>query len=265
MKIIAIMGSPKGKGAGYRVVRMIEERMKAAGDIEFAYLFLKDANLKSCLGCYTCMAKGEDKCPLKDDRAAIEQEMSTADGFILSSPLYVNNVSGLMKNFIERFAYLNHRPRFLRQAVLAVVNMAGTEGTGALSALRYAIGGARGSRARHEIAIATPPWPQTARAIAKKERAIGSAAKKFYQACLDASLPRPTLRSYIDFLMMQRLGIECRQSLPADHEFYKGRAYYFDTHINPVKAAAAKAVVGFMMTIWTKFMGPGKGPWPVAK
>ena len=59
--------------------------------------------------------------------------------------------------------------------------------------------------------------------------------------------------------------IEFRQSLLADHEFYRGRAYYFDTHINQVKAAAAKAVVGFMMTIWTKFMGPGNGPQPVEK
>ncbi len=265
MKIIAIMGSPRGKGSGYRIVRMIEERMKALGVIEFAYLFLKDANLKSCLGCYTCMAKGEDKCPLKDDRAAIEQELLTADGIILSSPVYVSDVSGLMKNFIDRFAYLNHRPRFLRQAFLSVVNMAGTEGKGALSALRYAIGGARGSRALYRLAVATPPWLQTERAIANKERAIDSAAKKFYEACLDASLPRPTLKSYIDFLMMQMLSVECRPWLPADYEFYEGRAYYFDTRINPIKAVAAKAIVGFMMSLWRKLMGPGKVPWPVAR
>ena len=52
MNIIAIIGSPKGKGSGYKIVRMIEDRMKAMGDIEFAYLFLKDANLRPCLGCY---------------------------------------------------------------------------------------------------------------------------------------------------------------------------------------------------------------------
>jgi len=40
------MGSPKGKGSGYRVVKMIEGRMKTIGSVEFAYLFLKDANLK---------------------------------------------------------------------------------------------------------------------------------------------------------------------------------------------------------------------------
>ena len=32
MKIIAIMGSPKGKGSGYKIVKMIEDRMMAMGN-----------------------------------------------------------------------------------------------------------------------------------------------------------------------------------------------------------------------------------------
>ncbi|NLI73789.1 MAG: flavodoxin family protein [Euryarchaeota archaeon] len=35
-----------------------------------------------------------------------------SDGIILISPGYVQNVSGLMKNFIDRFAYTNHHSRF---------------------------------------------------------------------------------------------------------------------------------------------------------
>jgi multimeric flavodoxin WrbA len=233
--------------------------MKAIGDVEFAYLFLKDANLKPCLGCYTCMAKGEDKCPLKDDRAAIEEQLLAADGVILSSPVHVANVSGLMKNFMDRIAYTNHRPRFHRQKVLTVVNMAGTSKKETLSALRWVMGG---SRLVHELAIATPPWPQTERAVANKERAIDAAAKKFYRACLDTSLPTPTFNSYINFLMMQELSRVCRQYLTADHAFYDGKAYYFDTSLNPVKAAVAKAIVG-VMGVFLKDIGPGNVPWPV--
>ena len=261
MKILAIMGSPKGKGSGYKIVTMIEDRMKAMGDVEFVYLFLKDANLKSCIGCYTCMAKGEDKCPLKDDRAAIEQKLLAADGVILSSPMYVLNVSWLMKNFIDRFAYTNHRPRFHRQKVLTVVNMGGDSPKATLSFLRNALGG---SRIVHELGIATPPWMQTERAIAKKERAIDAAAKKFYRACLDTSLPSPTLHSLILFLVRQKIYLECRQYLPADYAFYNGKAYYYDTDINPIKAAVAKAIAGVMVNMM-KDMGPGNVSWPVAK
>lgn len=58
MKALAIMGSPKGKCAGYKIVRRIEDRMKAMGDVEFEYLFLKDTNLQPCQGCFTCSTKG---------------------------------------------------------------------------------------------------------------------------------------------------------------------------------------------------------------
>ena len=150
MKILSIMGSPKGKGSGYQIVKKIEDRMRALGDVEFEYLFLKDANLKLCTGCYTCLAKGEDRCPLKDDRAEIEQKLLAADGVILSTPMYVLNVSWLMKNFIDRFAYANHRPRFHNQKVMTVVNMGGDNPKTALSLLRYALGG---SRIVHELGL----------------------------------------------------------------------------------------------------------------
>lgn len=257
------MGSPKGKGSGYEIVRMIEDRMKTMGDVEFEYLFLKDANLKPCTGCYNCMAKGEDKCPLKDDRAAIEQKLLAADGVILSSPVYVSNVSWLMKNFIDRFAYTKHRPQFHRQKVLTMVNMAGTDKKEALSSLKNVLGG---SRIVHELGIATPPWLQTERAVAEKERTIDAAAKKFYHACLETSLPLPTFHSYMNFLIYQKLSLECRQYLPADYAFYNGEAYYFDASINPIKAVAAKAFVGITMYMYMmKGMGPGNVPWPVAK
>ncbi len=260
MKILAIMGSPKGKGSGHRIVKMIEDRMKAMGDMEFEYLFLKDANLKPCTGCYTCMARGEDKCPLQDDRGAIEQKVLLADGVILSSPMYVLNVSWLMKNFIDRFAFTNHRPRFHRQKVLTVVNMGGDNPKATLSFLRNALGG---SRVVQELGIATPPWMQTERAVAKKERAIDAAAKKFYRACLDASLPSPTLHDLVLFLVRQKIYLECRQILPADYAYYHGKAYYYDTSINPTKAAVAKAMAGVMINR-IKDMGPGNVPWPVA-
>ncbi|OHD06078.1 MAG: hypothetical protein A2086_06570 [Spirochaetes bacterium GWD1_27_9] len=261
MKIIAIIGSPKGKGAGYKIVKMLEDRMKSIGKVEFEYLFLKNANLKPCIGCYKCMTMGEEKCPLKDDRSNIEQKLLEADGIILSSPVYVNNVSGLMKNFIDRFAYRNHRPCFHRQKVLSVGNMAGGGNKETLSALSVTLGG---SYKVHELGISTPPWMQTERSIAKKERAIDIASKKFYQACIDKSLPSPTLYSYVTFLIMQKIYTEYKHIFPADYEFYNKKSYYFDTKINPIKVAVAKIIVKFMTSMMKDLLA-GKVSWPPAK
>lgn len=260
MRILAVIGSPKGKGSGYNVVRMIEDRIKAMGDVEFTYLFLKDSNLKLCTGCYRCMAEGEDKCPLNDDRAAIEQVLMAVDGVILSSPMYVLNVSWLMKNFIDRFAYTNHRPRFYRQKVMTVVNMGGDDPKAALSLLRNALGG---SRIVCGLRIATPPWPQTQRAIAKKVHAIGTAARKFYEGCLESPLPEPTMRDLILFHARKRLYLECRQYLPADYAFYYGKSYYYEAKTDPVKATVAKAVAVIMVHMM-RDRGPGNIQWPAA-
>ena len=117
MKVLAIMGSPKKRGNTYELTRKVEENMKLLGAVEFEYVFLKDLNLESCLGCGICFDKGEELCPLKDERPILEEKMQTADGVIFTSPNYVFNVSGLMKNFIDRFAYVCHRPRFFKNAI----------------------------------------------------------------------------------------------------------------------------------------------------
>lgn len=265
MKVVAIIGSPKGKGAGYSIIKRIEARMGKMGAVEFDHIFLKDVNLKLCMGCYSCLGKGEDTCPLKDDRVEIQQNLMAADGIILSSPVYASNVSALMKNFIDRFAFMNHRPQFYRQKVLNIVNMAGNEKKATLSALRIAIGGARGVPVVvRELAVSTPPWPQTNIAVLSKERTIDAAADIFYRACLDTSLPSPTIKGYMDFLIMQNLYLDLRKYFPADYEFYSGRDYYFHTKINPIKVIAAKLIVGTMMSLWRKMgWGPGTVSWPI--
>ncbi len=260
MKILAIIGSPKGKGAGYRIVKIIERTMAGLGRVEFEYLFLKEANLRLCTGCYVCMARGEEKCPLKDDRDTIEKKLREADGIVLSSPMYVRNVNGLMKNFIDRFAYTDHRPLFYRQKVLTVVNTGGGHPKSALRVLRNALGG---SRIIHELGVLTPPWPQTPEAVAKKNRAIEAAAKKLYRVCLDTSPPTPTLNRYIHYLLMRKLSLVCRQFFPADYAFYQAKPFYLGARMNPAKAALAKVVAEMGKRIYiSKGMGPGTVPWP---
>ena len=114
--------------------------MNKLGSTSFTYLFLNELNLKSCLGCFTCISRGETLCPLKDDKAKIESLIEAHDGLILSSPGYVQNVSALMKNFIDRFGYTHHRPKYFDKKVLLLANGgAGLNKT--LEALSIAIGG----------------------------------------------------------------------------------------------------------------------------
>ena len=121
MKILAICGSPK-KGNTYSALNDIKENYP---NIDFKILMLKDVNLKWCLGCYTCVKLGEDKCPLKDDREKIVKEMLDADGVLFASPVYTMQITALMKNFFERVGYIDHRPRFYGKYAMLMAVCAG--------------------------------------------------------------------------------------------------------------------------------------------
>ena len=120
MKILVIIGSPR-KANTYHTVQQIEQFHKTISRCEYEYLFLKDINLCQCKGCFTCISHGEEYCPLKDDRDWISQKIASSDGVILAGPNYASNVSGLMKNCIDRFAYNLHRPKYFNQKFMIVI------------------------------------------------------------------------------------------------------------------------------------------------
>ena len=108
MKILAICGSPH-RGNTYSVLNTIKENYPT---IDYKLLMLNEVNLEPCRGCYVCVLRGEEKCPLKDDRDMIIKEILDADGVVFASPVYVNFISALMKGFMERLGFFSHRPRF---------------------------------------------------------------------------------------------------------------------------------------------------------
>lgn len=139
MKILAIIGSPR-RGNSYKVAQAVEQEMKRLGkDVEFNYLFLREVNLEPCRGCGLCLTKGDNYCPVLDSRPDIEKQMTEADGIIFASPVYVMNVSGLMKNFIDRFAYICHRPRFFGKYALLVSTTGALGLNQALNAMRWPV------------------------------------------------------------------------------------------------------------------------------
>ena len=123
MKVLAIIGSPR-KGHSYQVTQQIERRLKQNGDVRVEYVFLSQMNLQACRGCYVCQSLGEQYCPLEDDRADLVKRMRQADGTILVSPAYTGNVSGLMKNLMDRLAYTAHRPAFFAGELLGELEYA---------------------------------------------------------------------------------------------------------------------------------------------
>ncbi len=106
MKIISIIASPKGmNGNTARLIGPILEAASAAG-AETETFPLSEYSILPCKGCETCSKTG--KCVLNDDHEKIKEAMLQADGIIFGTPNYMFNVSGMMKNFIDRSYSLCH-------------------------------------------------------------------------------------------------------------------------------------------------------------
>ncbi len=257
MKVMTIMGSPR-KGNTYRAVRRIEENMKAMGDVEFEYLWLKDAGLANCKGCTVCFLKGEQRCPLKDGRDEIERKMLGADGVIFASPNYASNVSGLMKTFIDRFAYAGHRPRFYEQYALYVSTSAGPGGLKECLAAMQGPISHFGFRTAGSLGLMTPPFKVPQKYADKNEKDLAVAAKKFYGAIKNKGPATPGFSEVLGFRSIQamgnRLGEMYSEIYPADFAYWKEKGwmdnskyYYTDAKISPVTKAVARIAVAAIM------------------
>lgn len=250
MKILAIMGSPRRKGNTYKIVSLIEERMKALGDVEFSYLFLKDAHLETCRGCWQCLSWGEERCPIKDDREQIEKQILASDGVIFASPVYAMNMTALMKNFLDRFAYSLHRPRFFDQyaMIISTTGAVGLKETiDRLSVVQFA-----GYNIVHAAGFATPPGPASEKSSKKIQKGVAGAAEKFYRMIDEGTPFSPKLINLMAFRGQQAafsLGHQFGLG-DADYNYFKERGwleqdrkYYIDVKVNPVKNLIA-ALIG---------------------
>jgi len=243
MKVLAIMGSPR-KADSYGITRLIEEGLGKRAAVEFKYFFLKDAHLEFCRGCCVCFARGEDSCPVKDDARAIREEMLASDGVVLASPVYAHQVTARMKNFIDRFSYLFHRPCFFDKA--AVV-LATTGGTGLSEVLRYLDMTARGwgFQVVHKVGVMAPAFEHSPRYKAKVTADIDACARKLCEAMKTKARSAPGVFDLTFFRLMRAKMLAVKDYFPCDYNYWQQRGwlekdYYLDLPINPFKDLFAR-------------------------
>jgi len=97
------------KGSTYNIVQELLKNFKNPTVTE---VFLTSDKIQFCNGCYSCIFKGEEKCPHYESLKPIIASMLESKLIILASPCYVYDVTGQMKAFLDHLAYLwmPHRP-----------------------------------------------------------------------------------------------------------------------------------------------------------
>ena len=107
MKVIAINGSPR---KNWNTATLLEKALEGAASegAETELVHLYDLNFKGCISCFACKVKGGKslaRCSIKDELTPVLERLEEADAVILGSPIYLGNLTGEMRSFMERYIF----------------------------------------------------------------------------------------------------------------------------------------------------------------
>lgn len=105
MKVVGFVGSPRKKGNTTSIVNEVLRGAASAG-AETGIFNLNELSIRGCQACYKCQTP-EGKCVQTDGMAPLYDEIFGADAVVFGSPVFMLQVTGQMKTFIDRlFALL---------------------------------------------------------------------------------------------------------------------------------------------------------------
>ena len=116
--VVAVVGSPRRKGNTAYVVDLVLDDLRRRG-AHCEKIMLVDNRIAPCEGHDDCADR--PVCALDDDAQSVHDKVYAADGVILATPVYFEDVSAQMKAWIDRneFPY-SHEAR-LRPKVVGLV------------------------------------------------------------------------------------------------------------------------------------------------
>ena len=239
----ATIGSARKKYT-YNTCQMLLEKLESFKNIETEIICLNNYNLQVCKGCKACLDRGEEYCPLKDDRDILIKKMKESAGVIFATPNYSFNVSALMKLFLDRLAYFGHRPAFFGKTFTSVV-VQGIFGGEKIAKYLDFLGNAIGYNVVNGTLINSLE-PMTETNQKKNEIAIEKQAKKFYRQLIKNEFRNPSLLELFIFRMSRSSIKTMLNEKYRDYEYFKKNGWFDSDFYYPVKINILEKMFGYI-------------------
>ena len=94
--------------------------LKEKDDVLFS---LADKNINYCLGCGACANHLEEFCVIEDDMQELYKNMVKAEKIIIATPIYMNHITGILKNVIDRWNPYSSRPEILKGKTIYLITI----------------------------------------------------------------------------------------------------------------------------------------------
>ncbi|MDR3215201.1 MAG: flavodoxin family protein [Bacilli bacterium] len=105
MKILIINGSPKLNGNTASCANYLKDCFEK-NNIEVEIYHLGNKNIHHCNACGACYRNKNNRCIIDDDLNELITKVRMADGYVFGSPIHYSDISGLMKNALDRLFYV---------------------------------------------------------------------------------------------------------------------------------------------------------------
>jgi len=254
MKIVSIVSSYRQDGNTERIVEALENSIAKMAEVqsvpmEIEHIFLNKENIQLCCGCRVCFDRGEQYCPRKDNILKIRNAIESADGIILASPVYAEDVNGLMKNWIDRMAFNCHRPAFYgKHAVILTTSGAGSSNH-SLSTMKNVLnswGFTIESQSKYRMGARM----ETEKMQAIYGDKVKNIASKFLKSISRNKVKNPSFYSLVAFKVQQKYYQKTANTATIDYAYWKDNGwlgvhtkYYYGLHkSNGVKTAFARII-----------------------
>jgi len=136
MKILLISSSPRKEKSQTFLLAKEVLRGLSKENVQSEVMHLDDFRVSFCKCCQECHKKILH-CSVEDDVPVILRKMLEADGIILASPNYINQVTASLKALFDRTAHFIHCRRLLGKYIAAVVSSGSGQDQDALDYIEY--------------------------------------------------------------------------------------------------------------------------------
>lgn len=243
-KVTAFVGTARKKHTYYAVRRFLDD-LKSLGDVEYEVVALTDYKLEMCRGCKNCFRKGEEFCPLKDDRDVLIGKMMTSDGVVFATPNYSYQVSGLMKLFLDRLGFVFHRPRFFGKTFTSLVAQGIYGGSKIVKYLDFVGMGLGFNVVKGSCTTALDPMSEQER---RKIDAIAAAhSRRFHAGLLQEPYPVPSFFKLGAFRAARTSMRVMLDETSRDVTYYRDKGWFESDYFYPVRMSMFKKAAGSLV------------------
>jgi len=242
-RVTAFVGSARKKHT-HEAVQQFMRNLQSLGDIEYEIVALSDYRIETCRGCKACTDKGEELCPLKDDRDLLIEKMAASDGVLFASPIYSFQVSAFMKIFLDRLAFIFHRPRFFGKTFTNIVVQGIYGGPKIVEYLDF-VGSMLGfNTVKGKVVISLEPM--TDKQQRKNDGVLARHSRKFYERLMNPAPSTPTLFKLMIFRMSRTSLRLILDDSWRDYVYFRDKGWFDSDYFYPVRLGVLKKVAGHL-------------------